>query len=174
MVDRRLIARLDAARVSFCLVGERARAHHDAGHRDGDVELLVVDDAVLRPLFWDGAPTPRVRLGGPGDPDLGALRWELEPPHQLRVGRNHAAVFTVDTARHAPELGCRVATPLGLVLLALEHGPRSRAEVVQLVRAQEARIDRPWRPDVAPHLRQMSAAARATWHQAELDLGVPA
>lgn len=174
MVDRQLIARLDAGRVRFCLVGDRALVVHGCAPGAGDIELLSVDDTVLRPLFWDGAQKPMVNLGGAGDPDLGTLRWDLTPPHQLAVGRSHAAVFAVDTARPHAALGCRVASPLGLVLLALQRGgPGSRADVVELIRAQEAWLDRPWRPAVASHVEHLPPAARVSWHQAELDLGAP-
>jgi hypothetical protein len=175
MVDRQLIARLDAARVSFCLVGNCALAVHGCAGRDGDVELLAVDDAVLRPLFWEGGPAPTVVLGGPHEPVVTRLHWDGTPAHDLIAGRGHAMVFAVDTARLHEEAGCRVATPLGLVLLALEFGgARSRADIVDLVRAQEARFDRPWRPRVPYHLERLAPAARTSWHQVELDLGAVA
>jgi hypothetical protein len=175
MVDRRLIARLDAARVSFCLIGDRAMVVHGCVPRDGDVELLTVDDAVLRPLLWEGGPTPAVSLGDAADHVLGRLRFEGTPAHELIVGRGHAHVFAVDTARPHAEIGCRVATPLALVLLALDRGgPGSRAEIIELIRAQEQRLDRPWRPAVRDHLAHLPPAARTSWHHVELDLGAPA
>src|SRR5262245_33545526 len=175
MVDRQLIARLDAARVSFCLVGNRALAVHGCAGRNGDVELLMVDDVVLRPLFWEGEPAPTVVLGGADEPVVARLHWDGTPAHELIVGRGHAAVFTVDTARPHEDVGCRVATPLGLILLALERGgSKSRADMVDLIRAQEARLDRPWRPPVTDHLDRLAPTARTTWHQVELDLGAAA
>jgi hypothetical protein len=175
MVDRRLIARLDAARVSFCLIGNRALAVHGCPPRNGDVELLTVDDAVLRPLFWDAGPTPSVTFSDSGGPIVGRLHWDGTPAHDLVVGRGHASVFAVDTARMHEEVCCRVATPLGLVLLALEcGGARSRADVVDLIRAQEARLERPWRPRVPNHLESLAPAARSSWHQVELELGAVA
>jgi len=46
MVDGRLIARLDDARVSFCLIGDRARAVHGCAPRSTDVELLTLDETI--------------------------------------------------------------------------------------------------------------------------------
>jgi hypothetical protein len=173
MVDRRLIAWLDAARVSFCVIGDLALVVHGCAPRDGDVELLTVDDLVLRPLFRESGPAHELTVLDGGDDHIVAeLRWNGTPAHTLLVGRGHPMVFVVDTARPHDELGCRVATPLGLVLLALDRGgPGSRADIVELVRAQEERLGRPWRPAVAAHLEHLLPAARTSWHRAELDLG---
>ncbi len=171
MVDRRLIARLDAARVSFCLIGDRAREVHGCPPRGGDVELLTVDESVLRALLWQDAPRPRIDLGD-GDPWMGRLHWDFTPAHHLLVGRDHAAIFAVDTAKPNADLGCRVATPLGLLLLALEEdGSRSTTDVLELVRAQEARLGQPWRPAVDRHLGRMPPLASESWHHAVLALG---
>ena len=172
MVDGRLIARLDDARVSFCLIGDRARAVHGCAPRSTDVELLTLDETVLRPLFWDGAPRPRIELGGPDGPWMGRLLWDGTPLHRLIVGQDHAMIFAADTAKPNGELGCRVATPLGLVLLALEDGgPRSVIDVLELVRAQEAELGQPWRPAVEQHLAQMSSLATESWRRVMLGLG---
>ncbi len=173
MVDRQLIAWLDTARVSFCLIGDLALVVHGCAPRDGHVELLTVDDVVLRPRFWESGPARDMTLlDGADDPVAAELRWDRTPPHALLVGRRHPMVFVVDTARPNDELGCRVATPLALVLLALDRGgPGSRADIVELVRAQEERLGRPWRPAVAGHLQYLSPTARNSWHHAELDLG---
>lgn len=174
MVDRQLIARLDAGRVSYCLVGDHALVVQGSAARHGDVELLTVDPDVLRPLFWDGHPTPAEELGDPHEPVVARLRWEGASPHVLIVGRGHAMVFAVDTARFHEEFGLRVATPLGRMLVLLDvGGPGSRVDVIQLIRAQEARLHRPWRPPVQGHLEHMSPVARASWHRVELDLGAP-
>ena len=172
MVDGRVIARLDAARVSFCLIGDRARAVRGCAPRSADVELLTLDESVLRPLFWDDAPGPRIDLGGPDDPWMGRLFWDGTPVRRLIVGRDHAMIFAADTAKPNEELGCRVATPLGLVLLALEEGgARSVSDVLELVRAQEARLGHPWRPPVEQHLAEMPSLARETWERVMLRLG---
>ena len=163
MVDRRLIARLDAARVSFCLVGDRAREVYGCPPRGGDVELLTVDESVLRALLWQDAPRPRIDLGD-GDPWMGRLHWDFTPAHHLLVGRDHAAIFAVDTAKPNDDLGCRVATPLCLLLLALEEdgspaprlgwrAPRRRGST-----ALAAAVDR--------HLGRMPPLASESWHHA--------
>ena len=172
MVDRRLIARLDAAHVRFCLIGDRARAVRGCAPHGGDVELLTLDESVLRPLFWENTPRPRVVLGGAGDPWIGRLHWEFTPAHRLLVGSDHAATFAADTAKPDEALGCRVATSLGLLLLALEEaGSRSTADVLELVRAQEAWLGQPWRPAVDRHLGRMPSLASESWHHAVLALG---
>lgn len=174
MVDRGLMARLDAARVSFCLVGDHALALHGCGMRDGAIELLTVDEAVLRPLFWPEATQPDAVMGEPGDPVRGRVRWAAVPGHTLLVGSGHAMVFAVDTARAHPAAGCRVATPLGLVLLILARGgPGSRADVVELIRAQEAWRGGRWRPAVEEHLYGLPDAACASWEHVLRDLSVP-
>ena len=55
---------------------------------------------------------------------IGRVRWARVPDHELIVGSAHAMVFAVDNARPASheDSACRVATPLGLILLA----PRPR------------------------------------------------
>jgi hypothetical protein len=171
MVDRRLIARLDAAHVSFCLIGDRAREVHGCPPRGGDVELLTFDESVLRPLFWRDSPRPRIDLGA-GDRWMGRLHWDFTPVHRLFVGSDHAAIFAAATAKPNEALGCRVATPLGLLLLALEEaGSRSTADVLELVRAQEAWLGQPWRPAVDRHLGSMPSLASESWHHAVLQLG---
>jgi hypothetical protein len=145
---------------------------HGCTPRSTDVELLTLDESVLRPLFWDGAPPPRSELGGPDGPWMGRLLWDGTPLHRLIVGRDHAMIFAADTAKANEELGCRVATPLGLALLALEEGSaRSVSDVLELVRAQEARLGHPWRPAVEQHLAQMPSLAGETWRRAVLGLG---
>jgi len=174
MVDRPLVARLDAARVSFCLAGDHALAVHGCTPRAGAVELHTVDPDVLRPLFWDGQAAPVTEPGDPPEHVVARLRWDGTPAHILVVGRGHAMVYATSTARFHDELGMRVATPLGLVLTMLDlGGPDSRAGILALVRAQESRLGRAWRPAVQEHLAHMSPVARAAWHQIELDLGAP-
>jgi hypothetical protein len=171
MVDRELVARLDAARVSFCLIGDRALVLHGCAPHNGGVELLAVDEAVLRPLFWLDTQEPHVTLGQPGGTVLGRVRWGRIPDHELVVGSAHAMVFAVDTSRYHDDLGCRVATPLGLVLLALDRGgPGSRADVVELIRAEEAKRDGRWRPKVEEHLRFLPEAGRQSWQLVLRDL----
>jgi len=174
MVDRPLVARLDAARVSFCLVGDHALVVHGCARRAGAVELLTVDPDVLRPLFWESEPAPVTELGDESRHVVARLRWDGTPAQILVVGRGHAMVYATSTARFDDDLGVRVATPLGLVLTLLDlGGPDSRADVLDLVRAREARLGNRWRPAVQEHLADMSPQARAAWHQIELDLGAP-
>src|SRR5262249_55174837 len=171
-IDRQLVGYLTRAHVSFCVIGDLARAVLGCPARDGKVELLTVDTDVLRPLFWEDFRALTVLLGGDDDPWLGRLRWDGTPSHELIVGRGHTMVFTANTAKEQEDLGCRVATALGLVLLALERGGTAGvAEVHELVRAESARLGRPWRPPVEEHLPHMSAGAAASWHKLSIGLG---
>jgi hypothetical protein len=171
MVDRELVTCLDAARVSFCLVGDRVLAVHGCAPRNGGVELLTVDQAVLRPLFWPDALGPQVTLGEPGDAIRGRVRWTRVPDHELVVGSTHAMVFAVDNARYHDDLGVRVATPLGLILLALDRGgPGSRADAVELIRAERTRRAAPWLPKVEDHLPFLPEAGRESWQLVLRDL----
>src|SRR5262245_17910646 len=175
MVDRPLVARLDAARVSFCIAGDHALVVHGCARRPAAIELLTVDPDVLRPLFWDGQQAPVTERGDESEHVVARLRWDGTPAHVLVVGRGHAMVYATSTARFHEELGLRVATPLGLVLTLLDvGGPESRADLLDLVRAQESRLGHAWRPAVQDHLGHMRPLARAAWHQIEPDLGAPA
>ncbi len=168
MLDRQLVERLGAARVSYCLIGRLALAEHGVALREGDarVDLLTVDPDVLRPLFWADGRQPEVELREAGDDTVGRLRWASSPPHELLVGRGHAMVFAVDTAHPNDHLGCRVATPLGLLLVALQRaGIGARTDIEALSRAQEARLGAPWRPPVEDHLASMAPSAAAAWNQ---------
>lgn len=171
MVDREVAACLDAARVSFCLIGNRALVAHGCMPRDGQVELLTVDGAVLRTLFWPDELGAQVSLGAPNDPVIGRVRWARVPDHELIAGSTHAMVFATDNARPHDGIGCRVATPLGLILLALDQGgPGSRADVVELIRAVEHARGGPWRPRIDEHLRLLPEAGRQSWQLALRDL----
>jgi hypothetical protein len=145
---------------------------HGCPPRAGDVELVTVDESVLRPLFWEDGLAPRIELGGLDDRWTGRLSWDGSPAHRLTVGRGHAVIFAVDTAKPNEEAGCRVATPFGLVLLALDEGrPESWSDVVELIRAQERDLGVSWRPPVERHLGSMPAFAREAWRRALVEVG---
>ena len=168
MVDRELMERLRAARVSYCLIGPLALAEHGVPLREGDarVELLTVDTDVLRPLFWPEGRCPAVDRSGPEDDLVARLRWAASPLQELLLGRGHAMIFAVDTAQPNAHVGCRIATSLGLLLVALQqNGFTARAEIDAVIRAQEARLGAPWRPPVEEHLASMAPSATAAWNQ---------
>src|SRR5262245_31353037 len=110
MVDRPLVARLDAARVSFCLIGDSALVVHGCVRRPGAVELLTVDPDVLRPLFWQGPPAPVTQSAVESEHVLARLRWDGTPPDVLVVGRGHAMVYAANTARFHEDLDMAVAS----------------------------------------------------------------
>ena len=171
MVDREVAACLDAARVSFCLIGNRALVAHGYASHDGGVELLTVDGAVLRQLFWPDGLGAQVSLGEPNDPVIGRVCWARVPDHELIVGSTHAMVFAVDNARPLAGIGCRVATPLGLILLALDRGgPGSRADVVELIRAEAVERGGQWHPRIGEHLPLLPEEGRQSWQLVLRDL----
>jgi hypothetical protein len=168
MVDREVMQRLGAARVSYCLIGCLALAEHGVALRESDarVELLTVDTDVLRPLFWDEGRRPEADLGEAGADSVGRLRWAGSPAQELLVGRGHAMVFALDTAHPNDHVGCRVATPLGLLLVALQReGIGARVAIDALIRAQGARLGAPWPPPLEGHLASMAPSATAAWNQ---------
>jgi hypothetical protein len=166
------VALLDGRGVPFCVIGGVALAVHGFARYTADVDLLAMDPAALQLAFWTGAPLlPEIRAGDPGDPLAGVVRWPADPPHDLLVGRGHAMRFAVDSSEPAPGLGCRVASPLGLVLLKLEAGgPQDRYDILALVAAQRAIGQVPWLAEIAGHLPRLSAEAREVWAAVERDL----
>ena len=164
MIDRRLVDHLAAHRVRFCVIGGVALAVHGVARYTVDVDLLTMDRAVLRPGFWQGQPVGEIRRGAPDDPIAGLVRWPWPPPHDLLVGRGHAAQLAVDTAETSDTLGCAVATPLALTLLKLEAGgPQDCWDVVSLIQAHRALGRAGWVDEVSAHLPRLSADARACW-----------
>lgn len=164
MIDRRLVDHLAARRVRCCVIGGVALAVHGVARYTVDVDLLTMDLAVLRSAFWRGQPVAEIRRGDPDDPIAGLVRWPGPPPHDLLVGRGHAAQLAVDTAETSDALGCAVATPLALALLKLEAGgPQDCWDVVSLIQAHRALGRAGWVDEVPAHLPRLSAEARACW-----------
>ena len=171
MVDRDVAACLDAARVSFCLIGNRALVAHGYASRDDGVELLTVDGAVLRSLFWPDGLGAQVSLGAPNDPVIGRVRWARAPDHELIVGSTHAMVFAVDNARPLAGIGCRVATPLGLILLALDRLGADQLHDVGTAAGPTA-VERggQWHPRIGEHLPLLPEEGRQSWQLVLRDL----
>lgn len=164
MIDRELVRHLSSHHVRFCVIGGVALAVHGVARYTADVDLVTMDRVVLDAGFWHGTPAGEIRRGDADDPIGGLVRWPGPPPHDLLVGRGHAAQLAVDTAVPSDPLGCSVATPLALTLLKLEAGgPQDCWDVVSLIQAHRALGCAAWVDEVAAHLPRLSAEARASW-----------
>lgn len=172
MVDRALVAHLDASGVRFCVIGGVALAVHGFARYTADVDLLTMNAAVLAPEFWPANASAEIRRVEGDDPLAGLVRWPAEPPHDLLVGRGHAMRFAVDSATPNAGVDALVATPLALVLLKLEAGPQDRNDILALVQAQEALGGAAWLAAVPQHLAHVSAEARSCWARVAPDLAM--
>jgi hypothetical protein len=173
VVDASVVALLDRLGVRFSLIGGVALGAHGFARYTADVDLLTMDGRVLAEEFWTGSTLPEIHRGDPDDPLAGLVRWDLDPTHDLLVGRGHAMQLAVDSAAADATLGCRVATPLALVLLKLEAGgPQDRNDILSLVDAQRTLGSAAWLSEVASHLGRLSAPARAAWERVRGDLGL--
>lgn len=173
MIEGWLLGYLDGKSVPFCLIGASALAARGFARFTADVDLLTLSADVLRPEFWAGFEhgSVEIRQGEPGDPLRGVVRLGLEPVHDLVVGLGYAAKVATDTAETVPTVPCKVATPLGLVLLKLEAGsPRDRLDILGLVSAQRELTGAPWLPDLPGHIPRLSREAQAVWEKVKADL----
>ena len=163
VVDAELKRRLDAAAVTYCLIGASALAVHGYVRATADIDLLTLDDRVLAPDFWAGAPV-MIRRGDWDDPLAGTVVWTAAIQHDVIVGRGYAASFALQSARENARLGCRVAEPLALALLKLEAGSaQDLYDVVALIQQRTAIDGAPWAAAIAEHLPALSKEARDAW-----------
>ncbi len=163
IVDPALTALLQSSGVEWCLIGAAALAAHGYARNTDDIDLLTLDARVLTTRFWGSAPVT-VRRGDYDDPLLGSVVWPAKPPHDVVVGKGHAAREALSTAPLNQRLGCRVATPLALVLLKLEAGGAPDLyDIVSLVERHRAVDGAAWFAEVATHLPRLTADARDAW-----------
>lgn len=163
VVDAELRRRLDAGGVSYCVVGATALAVHGYVRTTGDVDLLTMDERILTEEFWGGASV-KIRRGAWDDPLAGSVVWKSAIQHDVIAGRGYAAQFALQSAADNERLGCRVATPLGLVLMKLEAGSaQDLYDVLALMERRRLIDGAPWVPEIARHLPQLSAGARDAW-----------
>ncbi len=163
LVDPSLAALLQGAGVEWCLIGAAALATHGYARTTDDIDLLTVDARVLSAAFWGSAPVT-IRCGDNDDPLLGSVVWPAKPQHDVVVGKGHAAREALSTAPLNHRLGCKVATPLALVLLKLEAGgAQDLYDIVALVERRRALDGAGWFAEVAHHLPRLSVNARAAW-----------
>jgi hypothetical protein len=172
VLDRALLAHLEAGGIRFCVIGGIALAAHGYARYTADVDLLTMDGRVLDAAFWQplGAAV-EIRVGDVDDPLGGMVRWPATPPHDLLLGRGHAMGLAVDTAARDAILDAPVATALALVLLKLEAGaPHDRNDIVALAEAQSALGTYDWRDAIEAHVPHLGAAARDAWQRVAADL----
>lgn len=173
MVDAGVIALLERLGVRFCVIGGVALGVHGFARYTADVDLLTMDGRVLAEGFWTGGAVPEIRRGDADDPLAGLVRWQVDPVHDLLVGRGYAMQLAADSATPEATLGCPVATPLALLLLKLEAGgPQDRNDILALADAQRTLGTADWLGEIVTHLPRLSTPARATWERVRADLRV--
>lgn len=171
MVDAAIIRLLDRLGVRFCVIGGVALGSHGFARYTADVDLLTMDTRTLAAGFWTDDPGPEIRIGDADDPLAGLVRWNVDPTHDLLVGRGYAMQLAVDTATPNATLGCAVATALALLLLKLEAGgPQDRNDILALVDAQRTVGATAWIGEIGTHVPRLTAPARATWERVRGDL----
>src|SRR5438477_3906415 len=163
IVDPELARRLDAARVDWCLIGAAAVGAHGFSRASDDIDLLTLDIRVLDKKFWGDARIT-IRKGAWDDPLEGSVVWPAAIQHDVVVGRGHAAREALATAVRLERLGCRVATPLAIVLLKLEAGgAQDLYDIIGLMDRRKEIDGAPWIAQIPGHLPKLSADARDAW-----------
>ena len=171
MIDRELIRLLDERGVAHCLIGAAAIAVHGWARYSADVDLLTMDPQVLEPGFWSRHPAVEIRSGDLDDPLAGVVRWPADIPHDVIVGRKRVMRLAVETAEMVPSVGCRVATPLCIVLLKLEAGgAQDRHDIVSLIQTRRAIDGAPWLQEVSARVSLVSKRGQRIWQQLEREL----
>lgn len=139
MIHAGLCAHLSRRGIPFALIGAVALAAHGVARYTADVDLLTLDDSVLRPAFWEGfdGPAPELRRGDADDPLAGVARFALVPQHDLIVGKSAGARLALAQPETRPGLPCPVAGPLALLALKAEAGaPQDAHDARALLEAQ--------------------------------------
>jgi hypothetical protein len=173
-IDTAVIHHLEQRRVEHCLIGAVALAVHGAARYTADIDLLTLNDDVLSRRFWEGMEGMQIKAGDPTDPVRGVVRWKAKVAHDLFVGRGYAGRFALDTSVPMPDIPCRVASPLGLVLLKLEAGgAQDRYDVISLIDARRALDGAPWLEELSRHLPKLSRDAREIWSELKITLPTP-
>jgi hypothetical protein len=163
IVDPELARRLEAAQVSFCVIGAAALAAHGYARASDDIDLLTLETRVLEPGFWNGAPV-KIRKGDWDDPLAGSVLWPGAIQHDVIVGRGHAAREALRDAVQNDRLGARVATPLSIVLLKLEAGgAQDLYDILALMDRRRVIDGADWIDRISEHLPQLSSHAREAW-----------
>lgn len=162
-------AALDAAGISYALIGAGALTVHGVGRSTLDLDLLTTDPAVLVAGFWERRPgglaSADVRRGDAADPLAGVVRFEAgnEAPVDLVVGRSEWQKRILGRARRLSlgEVTLPVAGAADLILLKLFAGGSQDAwDIVQIL-AAGGRAD--LAAEVESRLGDLPAEAAALW-----------
>jgi hypothetical protein len=127
MLLEQVVALFERHQVVHALIGAAALAAAGVARSTYDIDLLTVDDTVLREVFWttlrDAGVSVDLRRGDRDDPLAGVVRLDL-PTHRpvdVIVGR-HAWQGRALARANRPPGGPPVVTPADLVLLKLYAG----------------------------------------------------
>lgn len=165
-VDSPLVQHLRRNGVDACLIGGLALAAWGHARFTQDVDLLTLDARILLDSFWKGSglPIPAIHPGDSADPLAGVVRIPVHPVHDLILGRGHAAGLALATAVEREGLPCRVATPLGLVVLKLEAGgPQDAYDILALLDLAAVLGNPDFSATVQDQLPYLSPDARRFW-----------
>lgn len=166
LIHQGLVDHLDREGIAFCLIGGLALAAWGVGRFTADVDLLSVDPRVLDHTCWvrGGFPGATIRIGDHEDPLGGVVRLDCDPPHDVILGKGHAARTALERRVEGAGLPCPVADPLGLILLKLEAGaPQDAYDVLSLLAAGRALGILALETEVEGHLPLLSPEARQVW-----------
>jgi hypothetical protein len=160
LVDPALASFLDTQDLDYCLIGGIALAAWGHARFTADVDLLTLDERILRREFWLDAdlPPPQIRIGELDDPLGGVVRIPLDPVHDLILGKGHATALALRGSVPRAGLPCPVASPLGLIALKLEAGgPQDAYDILALLG------DSGLEPTVEQELPSLSREAQVFW-----------
>lgn len=176
VIDLLINGYLSSKGVPNAVIGAVALAVHGAPRYSADIDLLVMNRAVLHRSFWADCPVQplELRQGDDDDPLAGLVRFDA--PNAVRVdlvvGKGYAAQFSISTAALDATLGSRVATPLGLSLLKLEAGGYSdMQDLVALFEVQRALTGWNLLDAVAPEVQNLTAHGQQSWEKLQRVLG---
>jgi len=141
-------------------------AAHGYARYTADVDLLTSSADVLNEKLWVPRFSGEIHRGDADDPLGGIVRLDLDPPHDLIVGRGFAMSHAVETAERHVGLGCPVATPPDLVLLKLEAGgPQDLLDIHSFVASQKTIDGAVWLDTLPSLVARCSPDARAAWRR---------
>lgn len=139
-----LLEYLETHDVPAALIGGVALAVHGIARATWDIDVLVIDRAVLEDRFWAGwhGPTPDVRRGDLDDPLAGVIRLSGDAaPIDIVVGRYRWQRDLLARRVLVVVDGCRlpVVEAADLVILKLHAGgPQDLLDVELMVAANPA------------------------------------
>jgi hypothetical protein len=166
MLDTRLTSLLDHKDIHYCLIGGLAMAAWGVARYTADADLLTLDPRILNTAFWSEweGGAPRITKGDFEDPLGGVVRFPGPPRQDLILGRGAAARLACETCEQSEAFPCRVASPLGLILLKLEAtSPQDAADILALLANAEA-LGRPsLKAQIEALVSQLTQDAQVFW-----------